>query len=95
MYAPLVRADYYEDSAPSHGPQSATDLPTPRTGCPGPRATADGSNVPYVSIGQVDVQLYPGSLAMPTPQTFGMASPPISLFGFGVDRHRMVSVTHC
>ncbi len=31
-------------------------------------------------------QLYPGSIATPTPQTFGMASPPISRVGFGVDR---------
>lgn len=26
--------DYYGASAPSHGPQSATDLPTTETGCP-------------------------------------------------------------
>jgi len=29
-----------------------------------------------LSIGQVGVQLYPGSLAMPTPQSFDMASSP-------------------
>jgi hypothetical protein len=28
MYAPLARSDYYEASAPSHGPQPTTDLPT-------------------------------------------------------------------
>src|SRR5262249_8591976 len=30
MYAPLARSDYYETSAPSHGPQPATSLPTAR-----------------------------------------------------------------
>jgi len=29
-----------------------------------------------LSIGQVGVQLYPGSLATPTPQPFDVASPP-------------------
>jgi hypothetical protein len=29
------------------------------------------------SIDQVGVQLYPGSLATPTPQTFNVASPPV------------------
>jgi len=35
MYAPFARSDYYEDSAPSDGPQSASDLPTAQTGCLG------------------------------------------------------------
>lgn len=37
------------------------------------------------SIGQRGVQLYSGSIAMATPQTFTMASPPLELHGFGVD----------
>ena len=36
------------------------------------------------SIGQGGTQLYPGSLATPTPQAFGVASPPLELDGFGV-----------
>ncbi|HTH46378.1 MAG TPA: hypothetical protein VMB21_02600 [Candidatus Limnocylindria bacterium] len=32
-----------------------------------------------LSIGQVGAQLYPGSLATPTPQSFDVASPPASL----------------
>jgi hypothetical protein len=45
MYVPLARSDYYEASAPPDGPQSATDLPRRRTGCPAGRATAGGSHV--------------------------------------------------
>ena len=37
------------------------------------------------SIGQGGAQLYSGSIATPTPQTFGVASPPLELDGFGVD----------
>jgi hypothetical protein len=45
----------------------------------------DGSHVHQQPIGQVGAQLYPGSLATPTPQPFSVASPPASLSGFGVD----------
>jgi hypothetical protein len=40
------------------------------------------------SLGQEGTQLYPGSIAMPTPQTFNMASPPSELNGFGVKHPR-------
>ena len=36
------------------------------------------------SIGQGGTQLYPGSIAAPTPQTFDAASPPTVKDGFGV-----------
>jgi hypothetical protein len=36
------------------------------------------------SIGQGGTQLYPGSIATTTPQTFIVASPPSELDGFGV-----------
>jgi hypothetical protein len=49
------------------------------------RATADSSHVHLTSIGQVGGQLYPDSIATPTPQTFSMASPPTASLGFGVD----------
>jgi hypothetical protein len=45
------------------------------------------------SIGQVGAQLYPGSIATSTPQTFNVASPPTSVLGFGVDPN--LGVTHC
>lgn len=35
-------------------------------------------------IGQLGIRLYPGSLAMLTPQTFSMASSPTITNGFGV-----------
>jgi hypothetical protein len=35
MYTPLACSDYYETSAPSHGPRSATDLPTSPGRMPG------------------------------------------------------------
>lgn len=37
------------------------------------------------SVGQVGVQLYPGSFATPTPQYFTVASSPTLVLGFGVD----------
>src|SRR6266536_1289795 len=40
------------------------------------------------SIGQGGAQLYSGSIATPTPQTFSVASPPLELHGFGVDHHQ-------
>ena len=45
----------------------------------------DGSHVHQQPIDQVGAQLYPGSLATPTPQAFSVASPPDSLSGYGVD----------
>lgn len=56
----------------------------------------DGSHVHQQPIGQGGAQLYPGSLATPTPQTFSMASPPTSLSGYGVDLSDLLEqVTHC
>ena len=51
------------------------------------------------SISQGGAQLYSGSIATATPQTFTMASPPLELDGFGVD-HTPANisghvVTHC
>jgi hypothetical protein len=42
------------------------------------------------SIGQGGTQLYPGSIATPTPQTFDAASPPPLKDGFGVSRHHQI-----
>jgi hypothetical protein len=39
------------------------------------------------SISQGGTQLYPGSIAAPTPQTFDAASPPTLKDGFGVSHH--------
>ena len=62
---------------PTRCHQSTTGLPFRRAGCPAVRATTDGSHVHLQSIGQGGAQLYPGSIATATPQTFTVASPPV------------------
>jgi len=87
MHAPLARSDYYETSAPPNGHQSATDLPAAE---PAARREGRPQAVPTFtaeSIKEGGVRLYPDSLAMPTPQTFGTASPPDLKTGFGVEPH--------
>ena len=75
MCAPLARPDYYETSAPPDGHQPATSLPAA-----GLAAQQEGRPqvVPTFtteSIKEGGARLYPGILAMLTPQTFSMASP--------------------
>ena len=85
MYAPLARSDYYETSVPSRGPWSATDLPVAGLAA---RRGGRPQTVPTFtsrSIGQAGTQLYPDSIATPTPQTFAVASPPFGKHGAGVD----------
>jgi len=67
MCVPLARPDYYEASVPPSGQQLATGLPTtrPATWRPGrPRVVPTFTRT---SIGQIGAQLYPGSIAAPTP----------------------------
>ena len=95
MHVPLARPDYYGASAPPSGQQLATSLPTTR-----PAAWQLGRPrvVPTFtrsSIGQAGAQLYPGSIATPTPQGFNVASPPPAAHGFGVDPRQLPAVTHC
>jgi hypothetical protein len=49
------------------------------------------------SIGQGGAQLYPGSIATTTPQTFTVASPPPELDGFGVQTPGLAAenLMHC
>lgn len=49
------------------------------------------------SIGQGGAQLYPGSIATITPQTFIVASPPPELDGFGVQAPTTAvgNLVHC
>jgi hypothetical protein len=55
-----------------------------RTGCPASGTTTDGSHVHFMFDRSGSTQLYPGSTATPTPQTFGVASPPFNTSGTGV-----------
>ena len=47
------------------------------------------------SIDQGGAQLYPGSIATATPQTFTLASPPEELTRFGVDDVHHAVVVRC
>ena len=67
MYVPLARPDYYEASAPPSGPQPATGLPTTRPAAWRPGRPRMVPTFTRTSIGQTGAQLYPGSIAAPTP----------------------------
>jgi len=88
MYTPLACSDYYGASAPPPRPSVDNGPARHRTGCPAGRATGDGSHVHQESIDEGGARLNPDSIATPTPQTFGVASPPDQQTGFGVDPHR-------
>jgi hypothetical protein len=85
MCAPFARPDYYETSAPPGGHQLATGLPA--TGLAAQREGRPQVVPTFTteSIKELGARLYPGSLAMPAPQAFSMASPPDLKTGFGVD----------
>ena len=84
----VTARDYYEASAPPARPSTRNGpARRHRTGCPA-ETTVDRRVVPTFtmsSIGQGGAQLYSGSIATATPQTFTVASPPLELNGFGVD----------
>ena len=94
MHVPFARPDYYGASAPPSGQQPATSLPTTRPDAWQPGQPRMVPTFTRSSIGQAGAQLYPGSLATPTPQTFSVASPPSAAHGFGVDPQN-AEVTHC
>jgi len=88
--------DYYGASAPPTAISRQRTCPPPHWESGG-RATADGSHVHDSSIGQGGAQLYSGSIATPTPQTFSVASPPAFKPGYGVDGVRLSTdaLTRC
>jgi hypothetical protein len=67
-------SDYYGGSVPSRGHQLTASLPA--TGLAGRRGgqPRDGSHVHHAPVDGGGVQLFPGSLATATPQTFTVAS---------------------
>ncbi|AVH60900.1 hypothetical protein C4B68_04220 [Streptomyces dengpaensis] len=79
--------DYYGASAPSDSPQSTTDLPAAGLAVQREGRLRMVPTFTTKSIKEGGAHLYPGSLAMPTPQAFGMASPPDPRSGFGVEHH--------
>ena len=95
MCTPLACSDYYGTSAPPNGHQSATDLPPAGPDTRG-RATVSGSHVHLEWFDKGGARLYSDSIAMATPQSFTMASPPDRSTGFGVDQHRRTApITRC
>jgi hypothetical protein len=94
MHAPFARPDYYEASAPPGGRQSATGLPA--AGLAGRREGRPQAVPTFTteSIKELGARLYPGSLAVLTPQAFSTASPPDLKTGFGVDPGQ-AGATHC
>src|SRR6266545_4918576 len=71
---PHLAAMGWQRACPSTGPAARR--------CGRPRVAPTFFTKPLVQVGG---QLYPGSFATPTPQTFSVASPPANTSGFGVD----------
>ena len=84
MCTPLACSDYYETSVPPRAHRSAADLSRPGPAARHPGRPRMVPTFTSCSIGQAGTQLYPGSTATPTPQTFGVASPPFNTSGTGV-----------
>ena len=62
---------------PARDPRSATHLPSHPMAVGGAGRSQAVPVFTVSSIGQVGVQLYPGSFALPTPQSFDKASSPV------------------
>jgi hypothetical protein len=77
-------SDYYGGSVPSCDQQPTAGLPA--TGLDSRRGgrSQDGSHVHHQPIDGVGAQLFPGSLATGTPQTFPVASWPATSTGVRV-----------
>jgi hypothetical protein len=74
MWPAFPTSDYYGGSVPSHDQQPTAGLPA--TGLDGRWGgrSQDGSHVHHQPVDGVGAQLFPGSLATGTPQTFPVAS---------------------
>jgi hypothetical protein len=76
MWSAFPTSDYYGGSVPIPSRQLTIRLPTRCCGPAEVRAAREGSHVHYVPVDRIGAQLYPGSIATPTPQAFGVASQP-------------------
>jgi hypothetical protein len=95
LWPALPASEYYGGSAPLPGHQPTAGLPAAvlaarREGRPG-----KGSHVHHQPVGGVGAQLFPGSLATPTPQTFSVASYPSRYLGVGVAMRGPHACVHC
>ncbi len=78
MYAPLTRSDYYGASATPWRHQPTTGRALRLAGRQPGRRRQDASHVHHPPVDERAAQLYPDSIATPTPQAFSVASPPAS-----------------
>jgi hypothetical protein len=81
MRTAFPSSDYYGGSAPPHSHRPTTSLPAAALAARPDGRPQGGSHVHHVPIDGGGAQLFPGSLAASTPQTFLAAS------GHGI-RHR-------
>ena len=90
MWTAFPPSDYYDDSAPPHGYRPTTGLAAFALAVRTDGGPRGGSHVHHLPIGRVGAQLFPGSMIMPTPQTFSVIP------GHGVhnqDRTRLATQT--
>ncbi len=76
MHAAFPRSDYYGGSVPTSGRQPTVGLPAAALAARRGGQPEDGSHVHHVPVGRIGAQLFPYSIATPTPQAFGVASLP-------------------
>jgi hypothetical protein len=95
MWPAFPTSDYYGGSVPSGDQQPTAGLPA--TGLDSRRGgqSQDGSHVHHQPVDGVGAQLFPGSLATGTPQTFPVASWPASSTGVRVALPRCWSGVRC
>jgi hypothetical protein len=74
VWPALPASEYYGGSAPTQGHQSTADLPATALAARREGQPRAGSHVSHAPVDGVGAQLFPGSLATPTPQTFSVAS---------------------
>ena len=74
MRTAFPSSDYYGGSVPLPGPRPTTDLPAAALAARPDGRPRSGSHVHHVPIDGGGAQLFPGSLAASTPQTFLAAS---------------------
>ena len=70
MRTAFPSSDYYGGSAPPRGPRPTTSLPAAALAARPDGRPRGGSHVHHVPIDGGGAQLFPGSLAVSTPQSF-------------------------
>jgi hypothetical protein len=76
MYTAFPCSDYYGGSVPSPSHQPTVGLPAAALAGQREGRLENGSHVHHAPVGRIGTQLFPCSIATPTPQTFDVASYP-------------------